>query len=207
MARHVSHASFSSLRILTCALTQVFTKKNAELHRRGRSAQTAFLIHIVAFVGSRGFNPPAGAQVSHLCDCRTCFNPDHLVPESPQLNNSRKGCAGPVFCQYHGHLLVDLCPHTPKCIRPPREDTFCCLAVRESSPGWRTASQASQRSQQSAGRSTPTGSAVSQQPSPITASTQNGVRPSALLQSWASQESEEFDGAEELEMAVAAGEL
>lgn len=45
------------------------------------------------------------------------------------------------------------------------------------------------------------------QPQVATAPTQAGVRPSASLQAWESQSSEEFSGAEELERAVTEGEL
>ncbi|WP_043433452.1 HNH endonuclease [Cystobacter fuscus] len=154
---------------------------------------SAFLIHIVAYVGSRGQNPPQDCQVSHLCDRRNCFNPDHLRAESPQVNNSRKGCAGPIFCSIHGHLVVDLCTHQPRCIRAARADVFCCLAIRESDSQWgsRTNSAATDRS--AASRDTVT--------------TQRGARQSQSLLEWMSRASESFDGARELEEAVAEGLL
>lgn len=66
-----------------------------------------------------------------------CFNPDHLADESAQVNNSRKGCPGPIYCSVHYHLVVDLCPHNPGCLRAPRDDVNCCLALKESDPrGW-----------------------------------------------------------------------
>lgn len=59
------------------------------------------------------------------------------MAESVQANNSRKGCPGPITCSVHGHIVVDLCSHDPRCIRPPREDVYCCLAMKEEDPqGW-----------------------------------------------------------------------
>lgn len=37
---------------------------------------------------------------------------------SVQVNNSRKGCPGPIACSIQGHVIVDLCVHRPRCIRP-----------------------------------------------------------------------------------------
>jgi Zinc-binding loop region of homing endonuclease len=116
-------------------MIQIFTKKNSDLSRTGRSAQTAFLLHRVAFLKANGHD--AHGHVSHLCNNPRCFNPDHLVDETPQANNSRKGCPGPIICSVHNHLVVDLCHHYPRCIRPECEDVNCCLAIKESDPqGW-----------------------------------------------------------------------
>jgi hypothetical protein len=55
------------------------------------------------------------------------------------VNNSRKGCPGLLACSVHHHVICDLCPHMPKCIRPERDDVFCCLSLKESDPvGWAT---------------------------------------------------------------------
>ena len=127
--------------ILLTLYQKIFTKKNSDLGQTGRSAQTAFLLHRVAFLGANGHD--AHGHVSHLCNNPRCFNPDHLVDETPQANNSRKGCAGPIICSVHHHLVVDLCTHYPRCIRPEREDVNCCLAIKESDPqGWAFSSEA-----------------------------------------------------------------
>lgn len=104
------------------------------MNRTGRGAQTAFLLHIVSFVAKTGSNPDG--HVSHLCDNRKCFNPSHLVDEPPAQNNGRKGCPGPIFCSVHGHCIADLCQHRPRCIRPARDDIFCCLAIKEGDSKW-----------------------------------------------------------------------
>lgn len=111
---------------------QVYAKKNSNLHLEGRQSQTAFLIHRVAFVAANGRD--ITGHGSHLCDNRNCFNPAHIVDETPDVNNSRKGCAGLLVCGWHHHILCDLCPHRPRCIRPERFDISCCLALKESDP-------------------------------------------------------------------------
>lgn len=110
---------------------QIFLKKNSNLHLTGRSSQTAFLLHIVAFVAANGHHPVA--HCSHLCDNRRCFNPAHLTDESATLNNSRKGCWGDILCPDHGHILVQFCGHQPKCIRHnlTAEHVQCCLTLRQ----------------------------------------------------------------------------
>lgn len=108
-----------------------------ELHLTGRSSQTAFLLHVCAYLARTGLG--INGQASHLCDNRACFNPDHIMDEAPQVNNSRKGCPGQIICGFHHHVIVDLCPHRPTCIREERYDISCCLALKESDPeGWAT---------------------------------------------------------------------
>ena len=96
---------------------QIYTKPNALVRSTGRAAQRAFLLHIVAFVahhGQHGFETEN--HISHICDMRNCFNPDHLVLESAQANNARKGCPGNIVCE-GCNLVVYLCPHFPGCVR------------------------------------------------------------------------------------------
>lgn len=110
---------------------QVWTKKNSNMEMEGRGAQSAFLLHIVAYLAANG--DAGGQHVSHLCDNPSCFNPAHLIAESPAANNARKGCWGGILCPDHGHPIVTFCSHTPKCIRPPMtaQHVECCLTKRE----------------------------------------------------------------------------
>lgn len=78
------------------------------------SRQTAFLLHIVAFVAENGQHNTS-QHISHLCHQRRCFNPHHLVSESISANNSRKGCPGDVVCEDCDRVNFH-CPHLPKCI-------------------------------------------------------------------------------------------
>jgi hypothetical protein len=93
-----------------------------------RNAGKNFLFHRIAFVASNGFDVRQGA--SHLCGRPQCFNPEYIVDENIQLNNRRKGCMGVVTCPDHGHLIVDLCEHTPWCIKPNPPNVNCCLSRR-----------------------------------------------------------------------------
>lgn len=163
---------------------QVWTKKNSDLRRRGRSSQTAFLIHRVAFLAATGQD--ATGHVSHLCDRPKCFNPDHLVDETAQQNNSRKGCPGPIACSVHHHVVVDLCPHQPRCLRPEREDVICCLSQLKQAPE---------------GAWPPMSSDMGQDSSGVDMSSRESAR--QLLE----RSSTDYDGAEFLEELFAAGEI
>lgn len=122
-------------------MPQITAKKNSDRGFPNRRP-TAFLLHIVSFVADRGHGVPNDQQVSHLCDRRNCFNPNHLLAESVQANNSRKGCPGPLFCPDHGHKIASLCKHAPtKCIRPPNPDVICCLSIKHSHPDFGRATE------------------------------------------------------------------
>lgn len=93
----------------TDGYAQVFVKPNSLLHAKGRSAQKAFLLHVISYLAANR-ELPAGHHVSHLCGSRSCFNPEHLVAESALKNNARKGCPGSLSC--HGcHNIYSL--HLP----------------------------------------------------------------------------------------------
>lgn len=60
-------------------------------------------------------------QISHLCGKSRCVVPEHVVVETAQENNSRKGCAPWVDCSEHcslcrGRKVIWRCPHKPGCI-------------------------------------------------------------------------------------------
>lgn len=84
-----------------------------------------FMFHRIAFVAQFGHDITQTA--SHLCDRPRCFNPQHIWDESMQENNRRKGCAAVVCCPSHDIQIVDLCIHSPKCVRPPPPGVVCCL--------------------------------------------------------------------------------
>jgi hypothetical protein len=94
---------------------QKFLKPNSKLHQTGRSAQSAYLIHHLSAVAHGILDGMNAGHVSHLCDQRSCFNPDHLCVETARENNSRKGCPGTLKCQCDH--IVFTCPHFPACIR------------------------------------------------------------------------------------------
>jgi len=80
----------------------------------GKNIGRNFLVHRIAYVAKNGRDVTHGA--SHLCNNSKCFNPEHIVDEPMDSNNRRKGCVGQVRCPFSGHLIVDLCTHTPPCV-------------------------------------------------------------------------------------------
>ena len=106
---------------------QIKRKTNAQLQAGGqdRNAGVNFLIHRIAFVTK--YHRDVVYSGSHLCDIPNCFNPDHIYDEDIMTNNNRKGCVGVVACPSHGHIVIDLCRHTPKCIRVSPPGVVCCL--------------------------------------------------------------------------------
>ncbi|KAK7394070.1 hypothetical protein QQX98_013150 [Neonectria punicea] len=194
---------------------QITTLKSSQPGRRGQRP-VAFLLHKVSFVAHNNRNPAAGAHVSHLCDNRRCFNPEHLVDESPQLNNGRKNCIGPVFYSDHGNFVFSACPpsHSPPCIRPPRTDVHCCLSLKESDPqGWRSrqsslASGSSRASRQSSGvsRQSTASTTVPRDHQGMMANEQAGRVGSPALERYG-QTSSVYSGAAALEEAIENGDF
>ena len=55
-------------------------------------------------------------QCSHLCHEPLCKVPSHVVVESREQNNQRKGCLVWVDCLHCCRPIV-VCPHEPRCIK------------------------------------------------------------------------------------------
>lgn len=88
-------------------------------------------LHRVAYVARYQRNPPAGMQVSHLCDVPACFQADHLTAETGVDNKDRRFCKGEIRCPHHNYeVVVSLCQHAPRCIKKPflKEEFNCCAA-------------------------------------------------------------------------------
>jgi hypothetical protein len=56
-----------------------------------------------------------GLHISHLCDKPRCAVAEHVVLESPGVNNSRKNCGKIINCA-HCEKKYIACDHEPKCI-------------------------------------------------------------------------------------------
>ena len=95
----------------------------------GRNTHVNFLVYRISFLAQYGRDITMGNVSSHLCDEQTCFNPLHISDEPQKTNVDRMGCRGVVWCPDHpGHLVVDFCPHEPKCIRRAGDaKVTCCL--------------------------------------------------------------------------------
>jgi len=86
----------------------------------------ATLQELVLWAGGRAKPAYSGKSdpndVSHLCDRPACTNPDHVVAETKEANNRRKGCVMAVRCSAkcrdcNGSKDLFICPHKPSCIR------------------------------------------------------------------------------------------
>jgi hypothetical protein len=86
----------------------------------------ATLQELVLWAG--GGSKPAHAgrtdpnDVSHLCDRPACTVPSHVVVETKDRNNARKGCVMSVKCsrkcrECNGLKDLLICPHVPNCVR------------------------------------------------------------------------------------------
>jgi hypothetical protein len=58
-----------------------------------------------------------GAHYSHLCCQPLCIVPGHIVVETPQENNLRKGCPVWVDCPHGCVKKIFVCQHKPPCIK------------------------------------------------------------------------------------------
>jgi hypothetical protein len=78
--------------------------------------ETTYYLHHLSFLVENDWNLPERHvdHVSHLCSDPRCFNPEHLLIESPKQNNSRKNC-GQIFKCKCGCKVV-ACRHEPQCI-------------------------------------------------------------------------------------------
>jgi len=119
-------------------VTKLYTNQQLEDREKWgikieRNSGTHFQWHIVSYLAKHGKN--LLGECSHLCHRSACFNPSHLVDEDHATNLSRRGCLGPIWCIIHDHLVLDLCQHEPKCIKPYYRDDMpylrCCLSAKE----------------------------------------------------------------------------
>lgn len=56
-------------------------------------------------------------HISHLCDTPSCILPEHMVLETPSMNNSRKNCGQVIQCAHVGcQRFLRACKHDPPCI-------------------------------------------------------------------------------------------
>lgn len=56
-------------------------------------------------------------EISHLCNNKSCANPDHLFAETSARNKERNTCEVVVKLN---EKLYDICRHEPKCVRTKR---------------------------------------------------------------------------------------
>lgn len=81
----------------------------------GGANKFAMLQSVVLWAAGRDITED-GEQASHLCHQPLCKTVGHVVPESAQKNNSRKGCLVWIDC-HHCDKKILLCTHAPVCIK------------------------------------------------------------------------------------------
>lgn len=69
-------------------------------------------------------------QASHLCGNRKCIQEGHVIWESAQANNNRKGCLA--YLELTSGKLVPCCEHKPVCIKSLDGHTFDSIYRRDS---------------------------------------------------------------------------
>lgn len=69
------------------------------------------------------------AQASHLCGNRKCIQVGHVIWETVQMNNDRKGCLA--YLELENGKLVPICRHRPVCIHSMEGKTFDSIYRRE----------------------------------------------------------------------------
>lgn len=92
----------------------------------GRTNRKQYYVHRLALSAKALNYPGSGYHASHLCNNLRCFNPDHIVWEPQDVNESRKSCPGYLLekfnqqCDYQLEcpmiVLLAYCQHDPKCI-------------------------------------------------------------------------------------------
>ncbi|GIK07618.1 hypothetical protein Aspvir_003284 [Aspergillus viridinutans] len=123
---------------------QILRKQTRNLGQSGRNAQTAFSMHIIAYVAGHGQDVPAGLQASHLCNNRNCFNPAHIEKETPEANSQRKGSPAPSRPRDRRHAGRPAAPAHQR--RPSREgptDSDRLRAIRQACRETQTRPQSS----------------------------------------------------------------
>jgi hypothetical protein len=99
----------------------VATSGYGEIAVFGRE-QSKLKMHVLSHYLHTGEQPvPCNPKkdVSHLCHSKSCFNPAHLVLETVPVNGSRDYCLSTV--QSKGGQFIDVCCHTPKCLKAGAE--------------------------------------------------------------------------------------
>lgn len=91
------------------------SKEGGYVQLSGDGANKYAVLHEV-LLWAKGEEVQHGVDhISHLCDEPRCTIKEHVVVESPQVNNSRKNCGMILDCA-HCPKKYQACKHTPRCI-------------------------------------------------------------------------------------------
>ena len=68
-----------------------------------RRHQLALFLKLKQCDGSlESWGSGGGGEASHLCHTKACYNPEHVVLESQDINKQRNVCAAEKLCRGHG---------------------------------------------------------------------------------------------------------
>lgn len=84
--------------------------------------RTFYVHHLAWYAEGRPMPKRVVEHLSHLCNDSRCFNVDHLVIESPVVNNSRKNCGFRVKCPCPCAVVFVSCSHVPPFVPRDREE-------------------------------------------------------------------------------------
>ena len=69
---------------------------------RESKAKPVIFIYNLASVPNVEMNHKGEDEASHLCHIKSCFNPEHIVLESREMNKQRDACVAGKKCRGHG---------------------------------------------------------------------------------------------------------
>jgi hypothetical protein len=100
-----------------CALSTLQPSKEGGYIQLSYQGANKFAVLQEVLVWANGAQVSYGDHASHLCDKPACVVREHVVVESPAVNNSRKNCGVIVKCP-HGDCekFISTCQHVPRCI-------------------------------------------------------------------------------------------
>lgn len=98
-----------------CRLSLLAPSKENGYVQLSKWGANKFAVLQEVLLWSKGQTAPYGSHVSHLCDKPKCTLREHVVVESPEVNNSRKNCGMVIDCAHCSKKYL-ACRHDPKCI-------------------------------------------------------------------------------------------
>jgi hypothetical protein len=98
-----------------CRLSKLRPSKEGGYVQLSHGGGNKFATLQEGLVWAQGLHLSEGMHISHLCDKPRCTIPEHVVLETPIVNNSRKNC-GLTFDCTHCEKKILACKHNPKCI-------------------------------------------------------------------------------------------
>jgi len=99
----------------------IMVKPSKDKYKKIRAENRYLPVHAMAYFTFNPNEDPEGKDVSHLCHCRECINPRHLILETQAENLDRNRCIGTKWMKCPRHPEEEPwnpCSHLPQCILP-----------------------------------------------------------------------------------------